>query len=122
MISFMQTWRAITITAGKAVQAAPLLFVMFVSMVKDGYEDRQRHKQDAEENNQKATKWNKIANKFEEVPWANIRVGDILMVKSDQPMPCDILLSKTSDPKGLCYVETKSLDGETNLKMKTVHK
>jgi magnesium-transporting ATPase (P-type) len=37
-------------------------------------------------------------------------------------MPCDIVLSKCSDIKGVCYVETKSLDGETNLKIKSVHK
>ena len=40
------------------------------------------------------------------------------MIESDQPLPCDLLLTKSSDPKGLCYVETKSLDGETNLKHK----
>lgn len=29
---------------------------------------------------------------------------------------------KTSDHKGSCYVETKGLDGETNLKIKKVEK
>jgi len=29
---------------------------------------------------------------------------------------------KTSDAKGTCYVETKGLDGETNLKVKKVQK
>jgi magnesium-transporting ATPase (P-type) len=28
----------------------------------------------------------------------------------------------SSDPKGVCYVETKGLDGETNLKMKNAPK
>jgi len=28
------------------------------------------------------------------------------------------LILQTSEPKGICYIETKSLDGETNLKIK----
>ena len=122
MISCMQTIRAISISAGKAVQAAPLIVVMILSILKDLYEDLKRHRQDAEENNQSATMWNEDKQKFEKVDWWKIQVGSILKIESDQPMPCDLLLTKSSDPKGVCYVETKSLDGETNLKMKTVHK
>jgi len=51
MISYMQTIRAISISAGKAVQAAPLIVVMILSILKDLYEDLKRHRQDAEENN-----------------------------------------------------------------------
>jgi len=28
----------------------------------------------------------------------------------------------TSEPNGVCYIETKNLDGETNLKQKNAHK
>ena len=33
-----------------------------------------------------------------------------------------MIILNSSDPKGVCYVETKNLDGETNMKMKTCHK
>jgi magnesium-transporting ATPase (P-type) len=33
-----------------------------------------------------------------------------------------MVILNSSDPKGVCYVETKNLDGETNMKMKTCHK
>jgi phospholipid-transporting ATPase len=118
----MQTIRAISISAGKAVQAWPTIFVMVLSMLKDFYEDRKRHKNDAEENNQITNVWNESTKSFEEMKWKDIKVGKIIQLQSDNLIPCDILLIKCSDPKGVCYVETKSLDGETNLKMKTVHK
>jgi len=37
-------------------------------------------------------------------------------------IPCDLITLNSSDPKGVLYVETKGLDGETNLKIKSVHK
>lgn len=36
-------------------------------------------------------------------------------------MPADIVLLKTSVNDNTCYVETKSLDGETNLKIRLVN-
>lgn len=45
-----------------------------------------------------------------------------MKVKQDQFFPADILVLNTSLPKGICYVETKNLDGETNLKHKQVEK
>lgn len=44
------------------------------------------------------------------------------MVKQDQLIPVDMLVVKASDPKGVFYVETKNLDGETNLKLKNANK
>lgn len=34
--------------------------------------------------------------------------------------PCDVMLLKSSEKKGVAYIETKNLDGETNLKHKIV--
>ncbi len=33
-----------------------------------------------------------------------------------------MILAQSSESKGMCYVETKNLDGETNLKHKTAEK
>ena len=33
-----------------------------------------------------------------------------------------MVLLNSSIPKGICYIETKNLDGETNLKHKQAHK
>lgn len=37
-------------------------------------------------------------------------------------MPADLLLIKTNEAKGNCFIETKNLDGETNLKHKGANK
>lgn len=50
--------------------------------------------------------------------WSHIQVGQIVKVMEDEYFPCDIVLLNSSLPKGICYVETKNLDGETNLKHK----
>ena len=51
-------------------------------------------------------------------PWQGIKVGELVRVKVNEPFPADMLVVYTESDDGFCYVETKSLDGETNLKLK----
>ncbi|KAJ1961444.1 hypothetical protein GGI12_003243, partial [Dipsacomyces acuminosporus] len=48
--------------------------------------------------------------------WKNVRVGDFVILKTGDPAPADMLMLATSSEDNSCYVETKNLDGETNLK------
>ncbi len=45
-------------------------------------------------------------------------MGCIVKVCDNQYFPSDLILINSNIPKGICYVETKNLDGETNLKHK----
>ncbi|KAH9848849.1 phospholipid-translocating P-type ATPase [Lenzites betulinus] len=48
--------------------------------------------------------------------WEDLRVGDIVKIMDDEPLPADILICASSEEENVAYVETKNLDGETNLK------
>ncbi|KAI8008278.1 Phospholipid-transporting ATPase 2 [Camellia lanceoleosa] len=50
----------------------------------------------------------------------DIRVGNIVWLRENDEVPCDLVLIGTSDPQGLCYVETSALDGETDLKTRVI--
>lgn len=52
------------------------------------------------------------------IKWYSIKVGDILRLKRDDPVPADIVLLHATGEDGVAYIETMALDGETNLKTK----
>lgn len=52
--------------------------------------------------------------------WKDVRVGDFVRLSCNEIIPADMLLLYSSDPRGVCYIETVNLDGETNLKQKQV--
>lgn len=56
--------------------------------------------------------------KFAKNYWKSVKVGDIVRIHNNDEIPADIILLSTSDTDGACYVETKNLDGETNLKVR----
>ncbi|KAH7316446.1 phospholipid-translocating P-type ATPase domain-containing protein [Stachybotrys elegans] len=56
--------------------------------------------------------------RFQKDAWKNVAVGDFVRLYNDDELPADIIVLSTSDPDGACYIETKNLDGETNLKVR----
>jgi len=66
-----------------------------------------------------AVNWSKLISGsalWERTLWKKLEVGDIVLLRENEQVPADIVVLSTSDPDGLCYLETKNLDGETNLK------
>ena len=94
----------------------PLIIVLLVSAGKELIEDFKRKSSDKSLNYSKARVLR--GSSFESVRWIDVRVGDILRVESEESFPSDLALLASSEPEGLCYIETANLDGETNLKIK----
>jgi P-type E1-E2 ATPase len=45
-------------------------------------------------------------------------VGDLIRVSNKQPLPADVVVLATGEDDNVCYIETSSIDGETNLKLR----
>ena len=127
LIAILQSINFISISNGKPVILIPLTTVLILSGLKDFFEDYKRELSDKEENFKNVNiliETNKRKS-YKTIPWKELKVGNIVRIKKDEQFPADLLLLqayyscngiKTVNNK--CFIETKNLDGETNLKVK----
>jgi phospholipid-translocating ATPase len=52
------------------------------------------------------------------VPSSSLRVGHLIRLEKNQRLPADLVLLKTSDSSGTCFIRTDQLDGETDWKLR----
>jgi phospholipid-transporting ATPase len=102
-------------------QIFTFILVLMFSMVKEAIEDYRRYKMDKEINNKITKSFNYDTKSFEQKLWQELRVGDLVLINKDDALPADLLLVKSALKSGLSFVDTKDLDGETNLKEKMVY-
>ncbi|XP_068124255.1 phospholipid-transporting ATPase VA [Hyperolius riggenbachi] len=101
---------------------APVLFILAVTAIKDLWEDYRRYRSDKEINHMDCLVYSRTERKYVERYWKEVQVGDFIQLRCNEIIPADILLLSSSDPDGLCHIETANLDGETNLKQRQVVK
>jgi len=63
-----------------------------------------------------------ICVKYHSVQRQDIRVGQLVLVKNRDMIPCDLVLLASSGDNGGAYIETSGIDGETNLKLRNAAK
>ena len=94
----------------------PLIIVLSVSLFREGYEDFQRSKLDKEQNSDIIEiYYNGI---WKKIKSGELNIGDIVKVNKDFSFPADLVLFDSNLNDGICFIETGTLDGEKNLKMK----
>lgn len=93
---------------------APLVFVISLSVIREGLEDYNRYRSDIELNSNPCTKYRN--GKWIKSKWMNVFVGDLIKVTKEEFFPADLILLASSDPTGNAFIQTSSLDGEKNLK------
>lgn len=64
--------------------------------------------------------FSRSSERYRKVQWKDVRVGDLVHLSNNETVPADILLLRSSNPHGVCYIDTCDLDGETNLKLREV--
>ena len=115
LISSLQLFTPLSPTS-KYSTVAPFAFVLLLNMVREAWEDRARHKADHEVNG-RTVEVVRPSGATETVAWRDLVLGDLVLVKSDNEFPADLVLLASCLEDGMAYIDTCNLDGETNLKI-----
>lgn len=96
----MQSIREVSNTEGIPTIFFPLGFIVFISMLKDCFEDYKRKRSDQSENNKEINVFHFGNREVTKMKWSELKVGDIIRLDQDQYVPADLLVLCTSEPKG----------------------
>uniref|UniRef100_A0A915J7D5 P-type ATPase N-terminal domain-containing protein n=1 Tax=Romanomermis culicivorax TaxID=13658 RepID=A0A915J7D5_ROMCU len=94
----------------------PLGFVLGVTMIREAIDDFRRYMRDREVNSkiyEKVTSYGRKTTKS-----SRIEVGDLIVVHKDERVPADMVLLRTTEKPGACFIRTDQLDGETDWKLR----
>ena len=105
------------------ITVLPLTFILGVTAVKEGWEDRGRHKYDNSINARSVCRIVPDNPSEEQLVRSDaLRVGDIVKIMENDTAPADVLLlsvlQSESDKDNTVWVDTAGLDGETRLKLR----
>ncbi|KAF0687190.1 Aste57867_21046 [Aphanomyces stellatus] len=123
-VSVMQCVHTISNTNGLPTTLPTLLFILFIDGAFAVAEDRKRHQADAVANSRLTHVLSAAPHTdFVLRPWADLRVGHFVQLFNRDVVPADLLLlsvqsTESGGSGGMAFVETKSLDGETNMKVR----
>ncbi|KAF8486726.1 hypothetical protein F5888DRAFT_1822674 [Russula emetica] len=113
-----------------------LTFVLLVTMGKEAYDEYKRNLRDHETNSarylvlasgasspsdEEELSHSLLKGNFpptRSIPSSSIRVGDLVLLEKNQRVPADLILLRTSDSSGTCFIRTDQLDGETDWKLR----
>ncbi|XP_073439563.1 phospholipid-transporting ATPase VD [Dendrobates tinctorius] len=115
-------WVPVVEAFQKEITMIPLIVVLTIIAIKDGLEDYRKHKLDKVINHILTRVYCRKERKYVECYWKDVQVGNFIKLQCDDIIPADMVLLHSSDPDGICHIETSSLDGESNLKQRQVAK
>lgn len=94
----------------------PLGFVLAITTIRELIDDVRRYKRDKEVNSSLYT----VITPSGRVQMASseLKVGDIVSIDKGHRVPADMVLLRTSEHTGSCFIRTDQLDGETDWKLR----
>ncbi|XP_014447395.1 probable phospholipid-transporting ATPase VD [Tupaia chinensis] len=104
----------------KEITMLPLVVVLTIIAIKDGLEDYRKYKIDKQINNLVTRVYSRKEKQYVDRCWKDVTVGDFIRLSCNEVIPADMVLLFSTDPDGICHIETSGLDGESNLKQRQV--